>query len=175
MSVPRLSAGETSAVLVDVLLPLLAKGVVARRPRVVGLAARLDTDGRAIRRLARLRGRYGPGPLLLRLPGRDLALMLSPDDVHRDSGRLPQADSFCPEIWLDGSGSANWAFIPFSDGPAACPGRSLVLFLTSSMLAGLLERHEFGQAAPRPLNRPRPLPATLNSFGMRFALAAAPG
>jgi hypothetical protein len=40
--------------------------------------------------LARLRDRYGPGPLPLRVPGRSLALVLSPGDVHRVLAGSPE-------------------------------------------------------------------------------------
>src|SRR5215212_7136363 len=78
-----LSARDTAGVLSDLVLPLFAQGLIVRRPRVVALAERLDADRRAIRRLGVLRDRYGPGPVLLRLPVRDVALVLSPADVHR--------------------------------------------------------------------------------------------
>jgi cytochrome P450 len=100
------------------------------------------------------------------------AIVIFAPFLHRDPERLHWADSFSPEIWLDGRGSGSRPFIPFSDGPAACPGRNLVLLLTSSLLAALLERHEIRQAAPGPLDRGRPLPATLSPFGLRFEVFA---
>src|SRR3954468_7532706 len=78
-----LSARDTAGVVLDVVLPLFAQGLIVRRPRVVAVAERLDADRRAARRLAALRDRYGPGPVLLRLPLRDVALVLSPGDVRR--------------------------------------------------------------------------------------------
>src|SRR5215210_8980678 len=78
-----LSAGDTGGVMMDVVLPLFAQGVIVRRPRVVALAEQLDADRRAIGRIGALRARYGPGPVLLRLPARDVALVLSPSDVQR--------------------------------------------------------------------------------------------
>lgn len=74
---------DTARVVRDVLVPMLAVGVILRRPRVLAVAQRLDTDGRAVRRVKALRARYGDGPLLLRLPRRDVALVLAPDDVRR--------------------------------------------------------------------------------------------
>jgi cytochrome P450 len=94
---------------------------------------------------------------------------------HRDSGRLPCADSFCPEIWLDGRAQRDPALIPFSDGPAVCPGRNLVLLLTSSMLAALIEQDGFRQSSANPLKGRSPLPGTLNPFGLRFALRSPAG
>src|SRR5215212_8462200 len=89
-----LSAGDTAGVMLDVVLPLFAQGVIVRRPRVVGLAERLDADRRAVRRIGALRDRYGSGPVLLRLPLRDVALILSPSDVHRVL--VDEAELFAP-------------------------------------------------------------------------------
>jgi cytochrome P450 len=94
---------------------------------------------------------------------------------HRDARRLPYADSFCPEIWLDGRAQADPALIPFSDGPAVCPGRNLVLLLTSSMLAAVIEQDGFGASSANPLEGRSALPATLNPFGLRFAVRSPAG
>src|SRR6266536_5809922 len=80
---PRASVAETLRVGLTVLAPILAQGVIRRRPGMVALAERFDADRRAGRVLHRLRDRYGPGPVLLRVPGRRVALVLSPDHVHR--------------------------------------------------------------------------------------------
>src|SRR5215212_8986298 len=82
-SATTLSGRDTAGVVIDVVLPLFAQGLIVRRPRVVALAERLDADRRAIRRIGALRARYGPGPVLLRLPVRDVAVVLSPSDVQR--------------------------------------------------------------------------------------------
>jgi hypothetical protein len=79
----RLSLLDTLRVAGVVLLPPLAQGVIIRRPRVVGLAERLKLDRRSGRLLRKLRDRYGPGPLLLRIPVRDVALAVSQLDVER--------------------------------------------------------------------------------------------
>lgn len=81
--VPSASVVDTVRAAVGVIGPTLAQGVIARRPRVVGLAERFDTDRFAVREMQRLARRYGPGPLRLQIPGRSVALVLSPDDVHR--------------------------------------------------------------------------------------------
>ena len=72
---------------------MLLQGVIARRPRPVAPAGRLDLDGRAVRLLQRMRERYGSGPLRLRIPGRSVALVLDPDDVARvlDGSPVPFA------------------------------------------------------------------------------------
>ncbi|TYB42491.1 cytochrome P450 [Actinomadura chibensis] len=79
----RATVSDTLRIAGTVLVPAVARGVLARRPRVVALAEALRADRRAGRLLRRLRGRYGPGPLLLALPGRSFALVLSPRDVER--------------------------------------------------------------------------------------------
>lgn len=81
--VPTLTAGETAAVVRDVLAPLVARGVIVRRPRAVGLLDRMDVDERAVACLRGLRDDYGEGPVRLRIPGRELAIVLSAADVHR--------------------------------------------------------------------------------------------
>lgn len=88
--IPTATLGETLAVLAQVLVPTVAKGVIIRRPRVVALAARLDLDRRAVRRMQRLRDRYGAGPLMLRLPVRRQALVLDPADVRRVLDGTPE-------------------------------------------------------------------------------------
>lgn len=87
---PQASIVDTQRVLSLVLLPLIGRGLIMRRPPVVNLAERLDLDRRAIRELQRLRRRYGPGPVLLRTPGRPFAMVLEPDDVHRVLAQSPE-------------------------------------------------------------------------------------
>ena len=83
-SLPQMTVQETLAVAAEVLAPTLAKGPIIRRPRVVGLAERFELDKRAVRRMQRLRNKYGTGPLLMRLPpGRQQALILDPEHVKR--------------------------------------------------------------------------------------------
>ncbi|MEU3450316.1 cytochrome P450 [Streptomyces thermolilacinus] len=88
---------------------------------------------------------------------------------HRDDA-LPYADRFTPEIWLDGTAQDTAGLFPFSAGPGACPGEDLVLFLTSTLLAALVERHTYLPDRPGRLRPDRPLPRTLDHFGLRFAV-----
>lgn len=83
VTLARASVADTARTVRDVFVPMLAQGVILRRPRMLALAERLDTDGRATRRIADLRSRYGNDPLLLRLPRRQVALVLDRDDVDR--------------------------------------------------------------------------------------------
>lgn len=80
---PRTTVVETAQVLRDVQGPMIAKGPIIRRPKVVAASERLDLDGRAVRRVQTLAQKYGRGPLMLNVPGRRMALILDPADVHR--------------------------------------------------------------------------------------------
>lgn len=82
-SLPRATLLDTLAFHLDLTLPTLARGLILRRPWVMRLADRLDLDRRAIRRMAALRARYGPGPVLLRMPLRNEAVVLEPAQVER--------------------------------------------------------------------------------------------
>ncbi|WP_169715751.1 cytochrome P450 [Sphingomonas mucosissima] len=77
-------------VLVIVGGPLIAKGIMVRRPLVVRLLQSTGLEGGAVALLQRLRRRYGPGPVMLRLPGREQAVLLSPDDVRRVLAETPE-------------------------------------------------------------------------------------
>lgn len=87
---------------------------------------------------------------------------------HRDDQRLSYADRFAPELWLEPQGPKAWPLIPFSGGPVICPGRHLVLLVTSTMLAALLADREVWLKPLLRLDARRPLPGTLNNYGLRF-------
>ena len=89
---------------------------------------------------------------------------------HRDEATLPFANRFEPDIWLDGRAEAYPALVPFSAGPAGCPGRNLVLFTTSTLLASFLDGHRFRLLSGPRLDPARPLPFTVNNFGFDFAV-----
>ena len=90
-SLPRASVRETLGVVGDVLAPNIAKGVIIRRPGVVGMAERLGLDKRAIRRLQRLNAKYGPGPLMLNTPqSKPMALVLDPNHANRILDETPE-------------------------------------------------------------------------------------
>jgi cytochrome P450 len=88
---------------------------------------------------------------------------------HRDTETHPFADKFAPEIWLEG-GERNYSFNHLSNGPQACAGRDLALFLAKAFVASLLARGRYSLAAP-PLDTSRPLPHTLNYFNVRLRRA----
>ncbi|MCH0543411.1 cytochrome P450 [Streptomyces sp. MUM 203J] len=76
------------------------------------------------------------------------------------AGALPFSDRFTPEIWLDGTAQDTAGILPFGTGAGACPGEDLALFLTSTLLAALLERHRYLPERPGRLRPDRPLPRT---------------
>jgi cytochrome P450 len=80
--VSRASIADTLVLLRDVVLPTLGKGPLIRRRSVVHLAERLGLDDRATESLQRMRRKYGPGPLVLRIPFRPQAILLSAADVE---------------------------------------------------------------------------------------------
>jgi cytochrome P450 len=96
------------------------------------------------------------------------ALMIVTPAFHRDARLLPFAHEFTPDIWLDGRAHQNPQLVPFSAGPAECPGRNLVLFVTSTLLANLLSARRFElQSTPRP-TPDGPLPMTFNQLALDF-------
>ncbi|MFF4596355.1 cytochrome P450 [Amycolatopsis sp. CA-161197] len=84
---------------------------------------------------------------------------------QRGPDQVPCANTFEPALWLDGRAAASPALVPFSGGPAACPGRDLVFFTTSAVLANLVQQH--GATLT-----PGDLPLTLDNFGLRFEVTA---
>lgn len=86
----RLTATETAAVLAIAGGPLLAKGIMVRRPWVVALLQATGMERSAVVLFQRLRRRYGDGPVMLRLPGREQAVLLSPDHVRRVLAETPE-------------------------------------------------------------------------------------
>ncbi len=87
---------------------------------------------------------------------------------HRDADRLPFADAYTPEAWLDGRADADWGLVPFSGGPVSCPGRNVVLLLASHTLARVA-RLDLAVARGRYLAQD-PLPPTMDHLGLRFGL-----
>jgi cytochrome P450 len=107
------------------------------------------------------------------LPAKTLVVVLAPF-FHRDDERLPYADRFAPSTWQDGSARESWSLVPFSAGPAVCAGQNLVLFLTSTLLAELVHRHDVALTSRPRLYPGRRLPGTLNPFGLRFSVTRRP-
>jgi cytochrome P450 len=141
---PRASLADTLAILLLAAGPLFAKGLILRRPKVVGLLARTGVEEGGVRLLARLRRKYGEGPLRLRLPGRERALVLSPRHLRRILHQTPDpfaADTdekraalshFQPEGVLVSAGSDRAERRRLNEAAleAACPVHSLAAPLT---------------------------------------------
>ncbi|MBB3934098.1 cytochrome P450 [Aureimonas phyllosphaerae] len=89
-----MTSGDSAAFLRDVVLPTIAKGVIIRRPAMVALVERLSLDDRAVRRMQRLRARYGEDPLLVRNPVRPQAVIFRHEDLRRVLDQAP--DPFSP-------------------------------------------------------------------------------
>jgi cytochrome P450 len=89
---------------------------------------------------------------------------------HRDEQLLPFAHIFTPEIWTDGRAERYPQLVPFSAGPARCPGRNLIPFVTSTLLRDLLSDSEFTLRSTPSLTPDAPLPLTLNNFNLDFGI-----
>jgi cytochrome P450 len=95
-------------------------------------------------------------------------LMIATPAFHRDDELLPFAHDFVPDIWTDGRAHRYPQLVPFSAGPAECPGRNLVLFVTSTLLACMLNALHFElTSTPKP-TPDKPLPMTLNQLTLDF-------
>jgi cytochrome P450 len=105
------------------------------------------------------------------LPTKTSVLIHAPF-FHRDDQRLDVADRFAPELWDGRRPARDWPLVPFSDGPVVCPGRNLVLFSTSTMLAALLEQHDLRLSDPQRLEPTDRLPSVLDPFSLRYRLDA---
>ncbi|THJ67006.1 cytochrome P450 [Arthrobacter echini] len=90
---------------------------------------------------------------------------------HRDERNLRGAHSFLPERWLTNEDAA-WPLVPFSDGPVICPGRQLVLLLTSAALASLVDDHDFSVHSGQRLDPERPLPGTMDNYSITLRVSA---
>jgi hypothetical protein len=86
---------------------------------------------------------------------------------HRDGERHTWADDFAPRLWHE---APRAALVPFGGGPEVCPGENLVLFLTSTFLAALLDGNDVRVASRRPIRPGRPLPGTLDPVHLRFTV-----
>ncbi|MGY1709360.1 cytochrome P450 [Geodermatophilus sp. SYSU D00758] len=100
------------------------------------------------------------------LPAGASVLVFTPF-FHRDETRLPVAHRFAPELWLADREEGDWPLVPFSAGPAVCPGREVVLLTASVLLATLVHQHGW-RLTRGTLDPGRPLPGTLNPFALRF-------
>ncbi|GAA0981385.1 cytochrome P450 [Nocardiopsis tropica] len=89
---------------------------------------------------------------------------------HRDSSRLPYADEFAPEVWIDGRAEEDPGILPFSYGPAGCAGREVVPLTLSLFLRSLVRDRDLTRVDARGPLPASGLPASLNHFALRFTL-----
>ena len=80
--VSQASVFDTIRVLIEVILPTFAKGIIIRRRRAEALAQRFEVDRHAVKLMQKLRRKYGRGPLRLALPFRPHVLLLDAADVE---------------------------------------------------------------------------------------------
>ncbi|WP_104204051.1 cytochrome P450 [Billgrantia saliphila] len=102
----------------------------------------------------------------------DTSLLILAPYFHRDDRYLASANRFDPDLWLQPEGAVEWPLIPFSGGPGICPGRRLVLLVTSTALARLLAQREFRLDPPTRLLSSKPMPPLLNNYDLKFKLDA---
>ncbi|WP_338890187.1 cytochrome P450 [Rhodococcus sovatensis] len=98
------------------------------------------------------------------------AFLIYTPAFHRDTHTLDYADSFLPSVWLDGRAESQRGFLPFSSGPAGCPGRNIALFAASTALAQLVAGFGNYRLTSTPQLTPSyPMPATFDHFGLNFS------
>ncbi|MGQ4877257.1 cytochrome P450 [Billgrantia sp. LNSP4103-1] len=105
------------------------------------------------------------------MPAGTSLLMLAPY-FHRDDRYLSNANLFDPDLWLQPGEAGNWPMMPFSGGPGICPGRRVVLLVTSLMLAKLLKGREYQLDPPTRLLSSKPMPPLLNNYDLAFKVRA---
>ncbi|MEV0612637.1 cytochrome P450 [Nonomuraea sp. NPDC050404] len=92
--------------------------------------------------------------------------VLVPVAAHQRSPRLPYANTFAPEIWLDGTAADEWWAMP------GCGGVHLTLAVGTAFLGGILR-----VARPKPVGRllspHRPLPHAIDVARLRVTMRAA--
>jgi cytochrome P450 len=121
---------------------------------------------------------YPTTPVVLREAAKDVCLgdvglpqgsgvIIYAPFFHRDDERRADANAFRPELWVGRDPADALPSMPFSAGPAACPGRHLVSLAAGAWLAALLSNKRFELRSGANL-RPGALPGTLDHFGLRF-------
>lgn len=95
------------------------------------------------------------------------SVMIFAPFFHRDETRVPEAHRFAPELWMRDRGNGDHPLVPFSGGPAMCPGRNFTLMVASQVLARLTAAHTFGVQGAT-LSSAEPMPGTLSPFTLRL-------
>lgn len=89
-SLPKVSVADSMGFAAKVFTPIIAKGPIIRRPKVVGGAEKLNLEERAIEFFQKLRNKYGKGPLMVRVPKRKQALILDPEHMRHVLDNTPE-------------------------------------------------------------------------------------
>lgn len=84
---------------------------------------------------------------------------------HRDTATYPFADTFSPEVWLNGA--VNYHFNHLSNGTQVCVGKGLALFIAKSVVATLLNGSRYTLQQPA-LNPRKPMPYKLNYYDIKL-------
>jgi len=90
---------------------------------------------------------------------------------QRDDERLSFAHDFVPDLWLGGDLEDKLPLVPFSAGPAICPGRQLMLLLSTGMLASVMQGHRLALGESWRLQPDRPMPGSLDHYSMTFRIS----
>jgi cytochrome P450 len=77
----RASVADTLLAFARIILPTVGKGIILRRPAMEAAAERFGFDDKAALLMRQFRRKYGPEPLLLRIPFRPHILLLDARDV----------------------------------------------------------------------------------------------
>jgi cytochrome P450 len=100
----------------------------------------------------------------------DCGVLVYSPYLHRDERSLRNAHNFSPGRWLTEEDDG-WPLVPFSDGPVVCPGKQLVLLLTSAALASLVSGHDVRLEEGQDLDPERPLPGTMDNYSVRLGVS----
>ncbi|WP_043445629.1 cytochrome P450 [Arthrobacter sp. L77] len=100
----------------------------------------------------------------------DCGVLIYTPYFHRDERSLRSAHNFSPERWLTEEDDG-WPLVPFSGGPVVCPGKQLVLLVTSATLAALVAGHDFQVQEGQALDPARPLPGTMDNYSVRLGVS----
>jgi len=87
---------------------------------------------------------------------------------HRDAERVPYADRFAPEEWLEGDARTEPSFNFFSRGPQVCPGTAIATGVGEELLGSLLAGYELSDVSPG-LDLAK-LPHMLDFFAIRVGV-----
>ncbi|MFF0342797.1 cytochrome P450 [Kribbella sp. NPDC004875] len=87
---------------------------------------------------------------------------------HRDDDALDFANRFEPSAWLDGRTDGAWPIIPFSEGPAGCPGQNVVLLTAGTAASHVATRYDLDVDPTTRAHLTDPLPRTFNHAAVRI-------